>query len=68
METKSSVKSIMRLSVVALLLSTTSAQQMPFEQPKDGMILDNLNKAVAPLKEAMEPYKTHEGDFERGVP
>jgi len=27
-----------------------------------------LTKAVAPLKEALEPWKTHEGDFERGVP
>jgi hypothetical protein len=27
-----------------------------------------MNKAIAPLKEALEPYKTHEGDFERGVP
>jgi hypothetical protein len=35
---------------------------------KDGVILDNLSKAIAPLKEALDPYKTHEGDFERGKP
>ena len=35
---------------------------------KDGVILENLSKAVAPLKKVLEPYKTHEQDFERGVP
>jgi|TARA_B110001450_G_scaffold83833_1_gene79684 hypothetical protein len=69
MENKSSVKSIIKLGVIALLFSTTSAQQIPFtDAPKDGVILDNLSKAVAPLKEALDPYKTHEGEFERGVP
>lgn len=23
---------------------------------------------MKPVKEALEPYKTHEGEFERGVP
>jgi len=35
---------------------------------KDGVILDNLSKAVAPLKEVLEPYKTNEGEFKRGEP
>ena len=30
--------------------------------------MDNLNNAMKPVKEAMEPYKIHEGEFERGVP
>ena len=68
MENKSSVKSIIRLGVIALLLSSTNAQQIPFDNSKDGAILENLSKVVAPFKEALDPYKTHEGDFERGVP
>lgn len=35
---------------------------------KKGGILDNFNKAVKPLKDAMEPLKTYEGEFEKGVP
>ena len=70
METKSSsFKQVLKLSVVALFLSGSNAQQIPgIELQSDGIILDNLNKAVKPIKDALEPWKTHEGDFERGVP
>ena len=59
MENKSSVKSIIRLGVIALLLSSSNAQQIPFDNSKDGAILENLSKVVAPFKEALDPYKTH---------
>ena len=71
MDRKSHFSSILKISAVALLLSTTSAQQIPnveTDSQKDGIILDNLNNAIKPVKEAMEPYKIHEGEFERGVP
>jgi len=64
------------MKVTALLLLNSSlvyCQQMEdlFNTAQDVLpanFAENVQKAVGPVKEALEPYKVHESTRERGVP
>ena len=53
-----------------LLLNMASAQQLSdvMGAVNASSILDLHDKVIKPIQDVLEPYKTHESTFERGVP